>query len=215
MTATVMMYYMAFLGAYGWHIWLRTKEGKSLMMTPEARIFGNITHSQYLCAGIMAYQTWDFMASLYIPEHRSLVFLVHHVLSAITAYLSIEFQMVHYYSLYFGGCSEISSLFLVWIDLDKFFPLDAAFMKINQALFVISFVAYRVVGWPLQSIPLWKDVSYVLQHNKAQKYRPGKLWFLRVFLFMDVALGALQIYWFVSGILPKVLEVVVLPKEEQ
>lgn len=212
LTATIMQCFMGLHGIYGWHIWL-PRQGKSLMAAPQSRVFARLTHAERLCAGIAVYQIWDFLASCTIPEHRNPEFLVHHLLTALTAYLSLEFQMVHHYAVYFGGCSEISSMFLVWCDLDQYFPVDvntnqlwATFILVNQALFVLSFIAYRVIGWPLYSIPLWNDVLSVTP-QPAKTYRPGKLWFLYAFLFLDVALGGLQMYWFVAGLLPKIIEV--------
>ena len=102
--------------------------------------------------------------------------------------------------------------FLVWVDLDRYFPVDgdtqptwATFILFNQACFVLFFVAYRVIGWPWYSIPLWKDAMAVLP-QPAQSYRPGKVWFMYVFLAMDVALGALQLYWFATGLWPKLMD---------
>jgi len=215
LTAAIMQIYMGLWGLYGWHYLpcVRDNHNKTLS-TCATRTLGRLTHAEYLCAGILVFQVWDFMASCTMPEHCATEFLVHHALTATTAYLSMEYQMVHHYAIFFGGCSEISSIFLVWVDVDRFFPASAVgsdlwttFIVLNQGLFVLTFVAYRIVGWTTVSVTLWHDVLAVLPQPAAH-YRPGKLWFLRVFLFMDVALGALQVYWFATGLLPKVMEVI-------
>jgi len=77
----------------------------------------------------------------------------------------------------------------------------------NQAAFVVLFFCYRVVGWIVVSVPLWKDALHVMRKKTAQQLRPGTSWFLYVFLAMDAALGLLQMYWFVFGLIPKILEV--------
>jgi hypothetical protein len=74
-------------------------------------------------------------------------------------------------------------------------------------------LAYRVVGWWLVSYQLWKDALFVLASHDKKKdddnaKAKGKVWFLYIFLFMDVALGLLQVYWFFFGMLPKIAEVV-------
>jgi len=99
--------------------------------------------------------------------------------------------------------------------------------------FVLTFVCYRVIGWGLVSIQLWKDAWQVLHkpsidewkkkhddkvdngikesHLVASGYTRAEgqsAWFLYLFLFMDVALGLLQLYWFGFGMLPKILEIV-------
>ena len=235
-----MQLYMGSWGAYGWHYlpWIAKRSGVSpspssssssssspspspSSSTPATRTLCRLVHAEYLCVGILAFQTWDFVASCTMPEHYVTEFLVHHVLSAITAYMALEYRMVHHYAIFFGGCSEISSIFLVWVNMDQYFPASnigssvwTTFIMMNQGIFVIAFIAYRIVGWIAVSIPLWKDVMSVLP-QPAKHYRPGKVWFLRVFLFMDVALGALQVYWFMTGLLPKVIEVVATATREQ
>ena len=211
LTATVMMYYMGLHGLYGWHWW--RPRNQHLLSTPQARVLGKLSHAETLCAGILTYQTWDFMASCATPELQNPVFLIHHVLAGLTAYLSLEFQMMHHYAIFFGGCSEISTMALVWVDLDRFFPASgqnnawATFIFVNQVIFVLTFIAYRIIGWPINSVTLWKDVvNGVLPHPTLSQLRPGKVWFLYVFLFMSVALGALQIYWFATGLVPKLVE---------
>lgn len=212
LTATIMMYYMGLHGLYGWH-WWRPRHADTLLATPQARVLGKLSHAETLCAGILVYQTWDFMASCVIPEHQSVEFLIHHLLTGLTAYLSLEFQMMHHYAVYFGGCSEISTMTLVWVDLDRYFPATgqhapwATFILVNQVFFVITFIAYRIIGWPIYSVSLWRDVvGGVLPQPTLPQLRPGKVWFLYVFLFMSVALGALQMYWFATGLLPKIME---------
>ena len=83
---------------------------------------GYLPEADWPNAGIFVYQTFDFFASLIVPEHCTAVFLTHHVLAAFTAWMSLEFQMVHYYAVFFGGCSEISTIFLVLCDFDVYFP---------------------------------------------------------------------------------------------
>lgn len=210
------MAYMAYHGAKGWHM-------ERWPETPRERILGRRLTAERLCAGIMAYQTWDFCASASLPSHRNFIFLAHHVAAALTAYLTLEYQMMHTYSLFYGGCSEISTLALVWIDLDKYFPAAQngapagsawqTFIVANQGLFVLLFVSYRLIGWIGWSVPLWRDTFYVLQQKDTKHYRPGQTWFLYVFLAMDIALGSLQVYWFVYSMLPKIVEVVQGAKE--
>lgn len=211
LTSCILQFYMGGWGIYGWHLWRKQNKGKQCMTTPATRTLGRLTHAEYLCVGILAFQVWDFMVSWTMVEHRNPEFLVHHVLTALTAYLALEFQMMHYYSVFFGGCSEISSMALVWIDVDRYFVGTSSawtmFIMGNQAFFVVTFVAYRIVGWIAVSVTLWRDVRAVLP-QPATHYRPGKLWFMRVFLFLDVALGSLQVYWFVTGLMPKIMEVI-------
>ena len=200
---------MGITGFWTWHVSRRAHT--AIPDTPEGRIFGFIEEGDRLNAGIFVFQVWDFFASLTIPEHATPVFLTHHVLAALTAYFSLEYQYVHHYAIFFGGCSEISSIFLVICDFDVYFPagrgsLWGAFVTMCQALFSLTFFYYRVLGWWQESYRLWSDALIVL--DKKSGLRGGKsMSFLYVFLAMDIVLGILQLYWFGFGIIPKIAEV--------
>ena len=180
--------------------------------TPEGRLFGYFPEADRLNAGIFLYQTWDFFFSLSIPEHATFVFLAHHVAAALLAYFSLEYKIAHYYGIFYGGCSEISSIFLVFCDFDVLFPAGrgsiwAGFIQFCQASFVLLFLAYRVIGWWVVGFQLWSDVLYIVRKGTAEDYRPGRSWFLIFTLAMSIALGILQLYWFVFGMLPKITEI--------
>lgn len=207
--ATVMMY----LGPLGVRNWYFSKDVEAMAHAePEDRLFGYLKAANDQNVANLCYQLWDFCVSMSIPEHREMVFLVHHVLAAITAFCSLEFQMVPYYSVFYGGCSEFSSIFLVWADADQFFPPTEGsayefFILFCKGMFALTFFIYRVYGWIRHSFPLWSDVLHVTRSGSAEQHRPGKSSFLYLFLGLDVSLGALQLFWAVQ-ILQKVIETV-------
>lgn len=208
--SAVMQYYMAGMGFYAWH-WSKSVTHK-LPQTPEGRLFGYLEDADRLLVGIFVYQTFDFFASMLVPEHNTTVFLAHHALASLTAWMSLEYQMVHYYAVFFGGCSEISTIFLVLVDFDVYFPAEhgslwGMIILFCQVSFTFSFLYYRVIGWWQVSLGLWKDILYAHSKGIIEDYRPGKAWFLYAFLAMDVMLGSLQLYWFFFGIVPKILEI--------
>jgi hypothetical protein len=200
-----------FMGITGFMVWHVSKRAHSAIpATPEGRLFGYIEEADRLMAGVFVFQVWDFFFSLFIPEHATPVFLTHHILAALTAYFSLEYQYAHHYSIFFGGCSEISSIFLVICGFDTNFPASdgtnwKGFVTACQGIFVLTFFYYRIVAWGQVSYRLWSDALIVL--DKKSGLRPKKeLFFLYLFLAMDVALGLLQLYWFGFGILPKLAE---------
>jgi len=200
------------LGGFGFYTWhISRKVITAIPQTPEGRLFGFIKEAELLNAGIFVYQTFDFFASLLgPPEHATIVYLTHHLLAAATAFMSLEFQMVHYYAVFFGGCSEISTIFLVLCDFDVYFPAERGsswfiIITICQVSFTFTFLYYRIIGWYKVSRQLWTDVFLV--KGRIEKYRPGKTWFLYGFLIIDFLLGLLQVYWFAFGIVPKILEI--------
>jgi hypothetical protein len=209
-TSAIAMMYMGSLGVRNWYF---SQDVQNMTKKdPEDRLFGYLKAANDQNVANFCYQVWDFCFSLTIPEHREMVFLIHHVLAAITALCSLEYQMVPYYSVFYGGCSEFSSIFLVWADADQFFPptegsLYDFFILFCKGMFVLTFFFYRVYGWILHSFPLWKDVLHVTRTGSAEQLRPGKSSFLYLFLSLDVLLGALQLYWF-GQIVQKVIEMV-------
>ena len=107
---------------------------------------------------------------------------------------------------------EISTVFLVLIDFDVYFPAEdrgslwGMIITVCQVSFAFSFLYYRVIGWWQVSFQLWSDVFHVAKKGRIEEYRPGKGWFLYGFLVMDILLGSLQVYWFAFIILPKLLK---------
>jgi hypothetical protein len=203
---------MGVTGFVAWHVTKRAHT--AIPNTPHGRLFGYILEADRLNAGIFVFQTWDFLASLMIPEHSSPVFLAHHLIAAMTAYFSLEYSYVHHYAIFFGGCSEISSIFLVICDFDVYFPAQqqgsavwATIVMFCQVAFTLTFFYYRGVGWWTVSYKLWSDALTVLSDKKSESSSPsspslptGKRWFLYIFLAADVILGSLQLYWIFFGI---------------
>jgi hypothetical protein len=214
--AQIMQLFMGLSGFFAWHVTKRAHT--TIPNTPHGRLFGYIPEADRLNAGIFVFQTWDFFASLFIPEHASPVFLAHHVVAALTAYFSLEHAYVHHYAIFFGGCSEISSIFLVICDFDVYFPAGrgsawGAFVTFCQLAFTLTFFYYRGVGWWKVSYNLWSDALTVLKKTPANVGLPtGKKWFLYVFLAADVMLGSLQLYWILFGIVSVCCVIWVLKK---
>mmetsp|Transcript_29507 Transcript_29507/g.69435 ORF Transcript_29507/g.69435 Transcript_29507/m.69435 type:complete len:264 (-) Transcript_29507:4-795(-) len=180
-TSAVVQLYLGGMGLFTWHI--AQKVVTKIPQTPEGRLFGYLKEADHLNTAIVVYQTFDFLTSMTVPEHNNPVFLIHHLLAAVTAYMSLEHQMVHYYAVFFGGCSEISTVFLVLCDFDVYFPVQdpgslwGMIIQFCQASFVLTFFYYRVIGWWKVSFQLWSDVFAVAAKGTIEDYRPGKGWF--------------------------------------
>jgi len=153
---------------------------------------------------ILCYQIWDFVVSVTIPEHADPIFLFHHIMTGATAYYSLFYRFVPYYSIFYGGCTEVSSIFLVLLDLDTLLhdlaepQADSAnilngIVEASKISFAVAFALYRVYGWLSRCVMMWNDCHYAMAHYETTKARP--LSFLYVFLTTGVVLGALQLYW--------------------
>lgn len=102
---------------------------------------------------------------------------------------------------FFVGLSEVSSMFLVFVDLAKFFPPvpGSAFdmwVGLCGPCFVVTFFIYRVLLWWKVLYQLWSDTAYVLKKGLAEKLRPGKAYVLYLFMTVSIPMGLLQLYWF-------------------
>jgi hypothetical protein len=120
---------------------------------------------------------------------------------------------------YFGGVCEFSSIFLCISDFFQVHPPSSLahpstllfsiltiIETFAQATFVLTFVAFRIIGWMYMSANFISDTYHVIGNGLLRTYRPGSGWFLWYMMAMSVLLGALQVYW-LKTILDKVSEI--------
>ena len=205
-TSGLSMLVMGCMGTYHWYT-SRLLRVQSTSV-PEERLFGYVAMAEIQNVVILCYQIWDFVVSLTIPEHFEYIFLMHHFLAGCIAYWSLHHTLFGYYSIYFGGCSEFSSIFLVLADMNELFPKvpNVALLPnlqqhydtlvvVCQGLFVLTFTYYRVIGWIRCSMPLWKDTLHVIESKTVQEHRPNTRWLLYTFLGINGLLTVLQLFW--------------------
>lgn len=194
---------IVFCGITGFSAWHISKRAHSaLPNTPEGRLFGYLLESEKLAAANFTFQFWDFFVSLLIEEHCTTIMMIHHLMAALVSWCSLDNQYLHYYGVFFLGLSEFSSIFLVFVDVAKFFPptpgtyYDTWVNMVCGPLFVVTFFYYRVFLWWKVSYLLWSDALTVLRNGVAEKLRPGRSYVLYIFLTLNPILGVLQLYWF-------------------
>lgn len=190
----------AIVGFRCWHVSRRVHT--LLPPTPQGRLFGYLPEAELLATINFCFQSWDFVVSSTIPEHATPIFLGHHIMASIVSFCSIRYQILHYYGVFFLGLSEVSSFFLVFLDLSKFNPpresswYERWVLLVCGPMFVICFLYYRVLLWWPVSYQLWCDVRSVIANGQAEKIRGrGANWVLFVFLALNLPLGVLQLYW--------------------
>jgi hypothetical protein len=225
--STLCMTYMASKGVYEWH-WSKAlsdmapnnkqrTSSAQLLQSRNERLFAHLSAADAGNVVIFCYQVWDFAVSLTIPEYCQTIFLFHHVLTSTAAFLSLEYQMVPYYSIYFGGCSEVSSMFLILCDLDSLLAVDddaliaassssaiidiqtlETFFLVFKVMFALTFTYCRVFRWLQVSRWMWKDGLGALKPNEDGSKSETSHWCLYIFLALNFVLSSLQIYWFVE-----------------
>ncbi|GAX18024.1 hypothetical protein FisN_18Hh238 [Fistulifera solaris] len=178
----------AVLGIYAWY---GTRSCHS-----QQRLFAKLPVAQWLTLWNLTYQIWDFGISFVIPEFKQPILFAHHAAAATVAYAALRYNMLGYYAIFFMGLSEVSSIFLVVIDLGRYIPPEPGTLYdtfVNQVcapLFVVTFFYYRVILWwyPI-TVNLLKDVSDGLKKSKTSQ------WVMYLLLLLDVPMGFLQLYW--------------------
>mmetsp|Transcript_26320 Transcript_26320/g.40773 ORF Transcript_26320/g.40773 Transcript_26320/m.40773 type:complete len:285 (-) Transcript_26320:243-1097(-) len=193
----IAVFFCGIVGFISWHITYNVAPG-----TQERRLFGYIKENDMLATFHFAFQTFDFAISLSIPERVTPVMLLHHLLTGLAGWFSMEHQYLHYYGLFYLGCSEISSIFLVFVTGAKYFPpvqnsTYQMWVELCKVLFAITFFWYRVILWLQVSSNFWKDVLGSLGRDGSQeKLRPGKAYIAYYFLAINIVLTMLQLFWF-------------------
>ena len=192
----------AWVGLRAWH-WGDRRAHTAVPSTATGRLFGYLPEAELLAAMNFTFQFWDFIISLCIPEHRAQpLMLAHHLAASVVSGCSIRYRVLNYYGIFFLGISELSSVFLVFVDLARYFPpipgtwFDQLVMKIAAPGFVVCFLVYRVLYWWPVSWKLFQDVYAVtVKSDMAEKFRPGHSWVLYLYLALNLPLGLLQVYW--------------------
>lgn len=188
------------IGFRAWH-WDR-RAHTVVPQSASGRLFGYIPEAEFLAAMNFTFQFWDFWISLSIAEHRTALMLAHHLAASVVSWCSIRYRVLNYYGIFFLGISEVSSTFLVFVDLARYFPpvpdtfYDKLIGLFAGPAFVVFFILYRVFYWWPVSWQLYQDVYTVtVKTDTAHKLRPGNSWVLYIYLVLNFPLGLLQLYW--------------------
>ena len=105
------------------------------------------------------------------------------------------------YVVFYLGCSEISTIFLIFVDIAKFFPpipgstYDTFIGAFCGPLFAVSFIYYRVILWWPIGLQMLRDIRHVQANGMADKLRPGRNHVLYTMIAVNIVLGLLQLYW--------------------
>ena len=116
---------------------------------------------------------WDFAVSLLHSELNSPEMLAHHSLAALLCYWGLTMPYMHYYSIYFMGVAEVSSVPLVLVDVCK--PPSGVGSRADLAAkagFEVLFLLVRDVFWVYTAATVWKDGLGILRAGNFPKY-PG------------------------------------------
>ena len=144
-----------------------------------------------------AYEVFNTLSCIVMPQYRTVEFLGHHVLTMMIAKMS-QAHGPEFYGLFYLGIASVSTLFLVFVDIFRYGPksLKESFGVVStaaQVLFALSFLLVRAVIWPLMNCAFWR-VAII---NLRDPPEDGGTWrpYLLGLLLANTFLGALQILW--------------------
>mmetsp|Transcript_2467 Transcript_2467/g.3611 ORF Transcript_2467/g.3611 Transcript_2467/m.3611 type:complete len:206 (+) Transcript_2467:2036-2653(+) len=141
-----------------------------------------------------AFQVYDIVVSSAVKELRKIEMLIHHLLAIFLAYFILQLQYSHYYSVFFLGLTEFSSIPLCFVSLFKYFRKTGnkyhRFNSFCRILFAVLFLLIRCVYWPFMSISYFIDA-----YNTIKDGTFHKMGITLFFSFSNVFLTLLQLYW--------------------
>jgi TLC domain len=175
------------------------------------RLFGYHPLAAEITKLNLAYQIWDILISLTIPENCGWIMMIHHCVAAYLSYSGLSNNMMGYYATFFLGISEVSSIFLVLLDCAKYyeptaigFPFVQLVALASGGAFVVTFTLYRVILWWPTSMRLFHDV-----YSETAAGTPSQMRALRTWLVFNIPMGCLQLYWL--GIILDKAKAVIMP----
>lgn len=143
-----------------------------------------------------AYELFNTLSSIILPQYRTVEFLGHHILTMMIAKVS-QTEGPAFHGLFFVGIASLSTLLLTIVDTFRHGPpfLRNTFPTVNKLariLFALAFFAVRSLAWPLVTIVFWHDGIVTLMAPRAESpWRP----YLIMLFFSNTFLGALQVLW--------------------
>ena len=179
--------YCAVLGLKGWFF---DKDINSVSASQLHRLYARSAVAERLCIATAAYETFNVVAVLVLPEYRSVAYIGHHVTTLVLSVLAFH-PWCHYYIIFFFGVATTSSLPLCMFEsLDALGWYSAA--DAVKPLFAVSFLAIRTAYWPLVSLGFWQDALWALSSRKSRVHSTGAYILLMV---ANIGLTSLQFLW--------------------
>mmetsp|Transcript_15803 Transcript_15803/g.38954 ORF Transcript_15803/g.38954 Transcript_15803/m.38954 type:complete len:270 (-) Transcript_15803:165-974(-) len=183
---------MSFCAIYGCWLWANHAAGI------DDKVYGYSSGASFLSAFNCAFQVYDLVISISVQTLRKTDRIVHHVVALILAFWSYHYRLLLYYSIFFFGVSEVSSVFLTFVEFFKEFPplrnpaLNpnlAQFNEISRIVFACLFLSIRVVYWPYLSMQFWGDTLNAIWTGKPHFFE------LTCVLLANIGLTILQFHW--------------------
>jgi hypothetical protein len=188
--------FLGFFGAYGWFEHFAISESTQQQRMTDVDIDGQF------CARVMyAFQVWDLIVCTAVKSLCVPLMLLHHVTVIAVTGLLVHYQKYMYYSCFFFGFIETSSVPLVIVDMfhpNHFGDLgkpDAEFGQLNEVsriVFAVLYLLIRFFYWPFVMFNLLSDLWGGLAPDAQGAPPASTIW---TTILVSIFLTGLQMYW--------------------
>jgi hypothetical protein len=117
----------------------------------------------------------------------------HHVVTGSLGYFGLA-PYLHFSGIFYFGIAEFTNIPLTFYDIFKYFPeyktTFPAIYEGSRVIFALTFVALRLVVWPIVSYPFWVGSIELVQSGKAHSNTV-----VLTFLVANSFLTGLQFLW--------------------
>jgi hypothetical protein len=163
-----------------------------------ARYFDCTPAQRTLVKMMLGFQAYDVLTTAVVPELRKAEHLAHHVTTGVFACLALFSRSLLYYSYFFFGLSEISSICLVFVDLFRQCPgllassrCLSTFNEVTRLCFGLTFLSIRCLAWPYVMVSLVRDIVSAHAAADPRFWYPGASFYVTTTVLMSL----LQQYW--------------------
>ena len=182
--------YMVYLGVTGYFL----HDTGSIFAD---RIYGTSKTAKDLALVMIAYQTWNTMICIMLPTERSVVSIVHHVITGALCGTA-KFPFMNYYCLVFMGVSEASTVALAIMNLLKSMQKAGSSWSLayqaSRVVFVVVFICVRIGVWLPASGIFWYDTLSSVYEGRHHAHGIHISWFI-LFWVSNIGLTSLQLIW--------------------
>jgi len=184
-TAAAVATFCASVGCAAWF----GGEAATIGGTVQSRLYGESASFARLGAVTAAYEAYNTLVVLVVPEYRTTAFVGHHAATFVLALLS-QAPYLHYYGLFFFGVASVSSVPLAVVEVAKCAGLTRLHDR-ARGVFAAAFLALRSLYWPLVSLGFWADSVAALRGAVAVHSVAAVV----TFLVANIGLTGLQLLW--------------------
>jgi hypothetical protein len=157
----------------------------------EDRIYGYSEPYAKIARVTLAYELYNTIAVVVMPEYRTAAYIGHHFACLVLAAMSMH-PFCHYYATFFFGLTALSSVPLALAELAQACGMVGV-QEACRVAFAVLFLIFRTAYWPIESYKYWSDALATLNGRNAHGVHsyPAHLFLL----LANIGLTGLQFYW--------------------